>query len=439
MMHGRFILAAFAAAALLAASPASALELHGYLRSGIGGSVPSGNQVCFVPAQVGYKFRLGNECENYAELEFGQSLYRDKSGVEFKYVGMLGYKTGALRDAEPLNDQGNEFQLRQNYVVATGLPFMKGASVWVGKRYYHRNDVHIIDLYYWDPSGPGVGVDDIDLGFAKLAVALFQSKGGWGLGYAIDNDLVVYRPDVRLFGISVPGGGNLEIGVNVNIIGGGAAPANADSMDVSPMFTVQHFQPNFLGGFNKLALQYAMGTLAPMTSYPEPQNDSEARRFRVVEQMGIQPNRSWSGMATLVYEDVTSQYGGADENDAWNSFRTFSIGARPAFHVNDYLKLQLEAGYQYFKPKGDNQDTSSLFKITFAPTLTPPPGPGGAYYTRPELRLFVTYAAWNDAMAANLQSWNAVWYTGPTDGGPASVFGDDNYGITFGAQLEAWF
>lgn len=439
MMHGRFILAAITAAALLAASPAPALEFHGYLRSGVGGSVTSGNQVCFVPAQVGYKFRLGNECENYAELEFGQSVYRDKAGVEFKYVGMLGYKTGALRDAETLTGAGNEFQLRQNYVIATGLPFMGGASVWVGKRYYHRNDVHIIDLYYWDPSGPGVGVDDIDLGFAKLAVAIFQSKGGWGLTGTTQNDMTIWRPDVRLFGIGVPGGGNLEVGVNAAIVSGSSPSTNGDTMAFSPMFTVQHFQPNVFGGFNKLALQYAMGTIAPGTSYPEPQNSDESRRFRVVEQMGLQPNAQWSGMFAFVFEDVTSQYGGADENDAWNSFTTFSIGARPAFHVNDYLKLQLEAGYQYYKPKGDDQDTSSLVKVTFAPTLTPPPGPGGAYYTRPELRLFVTWASWNDAMAANLQSWNAVWYSGPGAGGPAAVFGDDNYGVTFGAQLEAWF
>lgn len=439
-MSTRNVLCATMAAALaLTAGPAAAVELHGYLRSGIGGSAPSGNQVCFVPAQIGYKFRLGNECENYAELEFGQSLYRDKAGVEFKYVGMLGYKTGALRDAEPLNAQSNEFQLRQNYVIATGIPFLNGASAWVGKRYYHRNDVHIIDFYYWDPSGPGVGVDDIDLGFAKLAVALFQSKGGWGLGYGVQNELTIYRPDVRLFGISFPGGGNLEVGFNADIASGVSAATSADTFYFSPMVTVQHFQPNVLGGFNKLAVQYANGMIAPMTSYPEPQNGGKARRFRVVEQIGFQPSAHWSGMAAAVYEDVLGQYGGASSSDPWNSYRTWSIGARPAYHVNDYLKLQAEAGFQWYHPRGPGFDAANLFKLTFAPTLTPPPGPGGAYYTRPELRLFVTYAGWNKAMAGNLQTWNAVWYSGPGNGGPASIFGQDHHGVTFGAQVEAWF
>ena len=81
MSTRRFLCLTLAAAVALVAAPVPALEFHGYLRSGIGGSAPSGNQVCFVPAQIGYKFRLGNECENYAELELRQSVYKDKGGV----------------------------------------------------------------------------------------------------------------------------------------------------------------------------------------------------------------------------------------------------------------------------------------------------------------------------------------------------------------------
>lgn len=431
-----------AAAVVLTANAASAVEFHGYLRTGIGGTSEGGNQVCFIPAPLGYKFRLGNECENYAELEFGQALYKDKSGVEFKYTGMLGYKTGALRDSEPIGDnaRGNELAMRQNFIEVTGLPFMGGASLWAGKRYYHRADVHILDFYYWDPSGPGAGVDGIDLGFGKLGVAMFQSKGGWGLGYDVQTKLTFWRPDIRIYGISVPGGGNLEVGMNAAIKSGGTAgtSANADTMGFSQMYTVQHTQPGVLGGFNKLALQYAVGTIAPGTSYPEPQNSGRAARWRVVEQLGFQPNEQWSGMAAFVYEDVTSQYGGPSEGDSNNSFTSWSLGARPAYHLNDYVKLQLEAGYQSFKPKGPGQKEANLTKVTFAPTITPPPGPGGAYYTRPELRLFVSYFNWNDAMASTLQTWNAVYYSGP-NGGPPAAFGTDKNGFTFGAQLEAWF
>jgi maltoporin len=193
-----------------------------------------------------------------------------------------------------------------------------------------------------------------------------------------------------------------------------------------------------LGGFNKLALQYAVGTIAPMSAYPEPQNSGRAASWRIVEQLAFQPNAQWSGMVAAVYEDITGRYGGPSTGDAWNSFTTWSLGARPSYHLNDYVQFQLEAGYQSFTPKGAGQKESTLTKITFAPTISPPPGPGGAYYTRPELRLFVTYASWNKAMASNLQGWNSVYYSGP-NGGPSSVFATDTSGLTFGAQVETWF
>ena len=46
------------------------------------------------------------------------------------------------------------------------------ATFWAGARFYDRQDVHINDFYYRDPSGFGGGVEDVALGErAKLAVA----------------------------------------------------------------------------------------------------------------------------------------------------------------------------------------------------------------------------------------------------------------------------
>ena len=59
---------------VLAAPDASAVDFHGYFRAGIGGSIKGANRVCFADPGADYKFRLGNECENYAEWEFSQSL-----------------------------------------------------------------------------------------------------------------------------------------------------------------------------------------------------------------------------------------------------------------------------------------------------------------------------------------------------------------------------
>jgi maltoporin len=66
----------------------------------------------------------------------------------------------------------------------------------------------------------------------------------------------------------------------------------------------------------------------------------------------------------------------------------------------------------------------------------PAPGPGGAFFTRPELRVYATFATWNSA-ARN---------AGIVGQGPAcnsstttSVFDCDTNGFTFGAQAETWF
>src|SRR5205085_8619376 len=126
----------------LAASQASAVDFHGYFRSGIGGNNKGGSQVCFQDPGSEYKFRLGNECENYAEWEFSQSLYKDKSGVEFVYDGMLAYITGlAGSDFDTVSAAGpdstgkvpvvtgNQIALRQNWVGAKGLPFLPSGSM----------------------------------------------------------------------------------------------------------------------------------------------------------------------------------------------------------------------------------------------------------------------------------------------------------------------
>jgi maltoporin len=442
-----------AAAALglaLAASPASAVDLHGYLRTGIGGNSSGGNQVCFGmgPDYAGYgpqqwKFRLGNECENYAELEFGQSLYKDKSGVEFKYTGMLGYKTLAAKDAESLQDtSSSELQLRQNWVGAR-LPQLGNAQIWVGKRYYNRNDAIMIDFFYWDPSGPGAGIEDVDVGFGKFAFALFQDKGRDGKGVL----RTVWRPDIRLQNIPLWTNGSLEVGLDfyVDVSQNKATPQpSQDRQEWSPMVTVQWVQTDLLGGFNKLAFQYGTGSAAVLSQYPQYDNSSKSKQWRVVEQIFFQPNSDWSGIGTFIYEDQTQKYGGA--TGVYQNSKNLGIGVRPRYHFNDYFSLQAEVGYQQFKPKDPPTKTATMTQVSIVPTLSPPPGPGGAYFTRPELRVFATWATWNDATqtiaggGGGVNNGNGINQgTCATTGVSQGAFGCKTSGLTFGAQVETWF
>lgn len=435
-MKARNVLLAMAVAALgLAANETSAVELHGYLRSGIGGNGSGGNQVCFGSGTPlfanGYKFRLGNECENYAELEFRESLYKDKSGLEFNYVGMLAYVSTQAQDYESLkgDTNPNDIALRQNWVGVT-VPQLGGIGFWAGKRYYYRNDVHIIDFFYWDVSGPGAGVENIDLGVGKLAIAVLETRALTSTG-ATEDRRVAWRPDVRLLGIPV-GFGTLDLGVSLFYTSDQKAVKTSGEQEVSPWVTVQHFAP-ILGGYNKLAFQYAKGSAAPMAQ-AQFGNTSSAEQWRFVEQMVFQPNPKISGMLAATYSDFTHRYGGTG---SYNSAKQWGVGIRPQYYFSDIFHLAVDVGYQALTPKdGTDKAERNLFKVTVAPTLSPPPGPGGAFFTRPELRVFATWASWNKAM----QRENIVGQgTCEATGTSTSVFGCDKNGLTFGAQVETWW
>ncbi len=425
-MRARNVLLALAAAALgLAARETSAVELHGYLRSGIGGNNKGGQQVCFQDPGAPFKFRLGNECENYAEIELRDSLYKDKSGVEFNYVGMLAYSTNEAQDYESLKLTTNDIALRQNWVGAT-LPQLGGITFWAGKRYYYRNDVHVIDFFYWDTSGPGAGVENIDLGMGKLAISVMQSRPTGEVRQQI------WRPDVRLLGIPV-GFGTVDVGASIYVTSDRATARFASGeQKVSPWLTAQHFAP-ILGGYNKVAFQWGQGSAAPLSPYPANGAPSSQHQWRVVEQMVFQPSSEISGMATFVYADAKNVYG---DTGPGNNHKMWALGARPQYHVNPYFHLAVDAGFVQVKPKTGNTDSMNLFKLTVAPTLSPAPGPGGAFFTRPELRVFGTWATWNKAArAGGIVGEGTCAATGTS----TSAFACDLYGFTFGAQVETWW
>ena len=253
-------------AAMLLASPALAVDFHGYLRSGIGATAGGGDQACFQAAGASAKYRLGNECETYAEIGLGKEVW--KEGEQSFYVdSMIAYKSDQANDWEATDSDSNPYangtsSIRQFNVQAKNfLPdTLPGATLWAGKRYYQRHDVHINDYYYWDVSGPGAGIENIDLGFAKAHVAWMRNTDGdWtyngaGTGTNVANDTL----DLRLNDIEFNTDGKLEFGYNYG-------KANlSDIQEKDPgysdqkghLVTVEHVQGNWFGGYNKLALQY---------------------------------------------------------------------------------------------------------------------------------------------------------------------------------------
>jgi len=84
---------AAAVTAAIMATPAIAVEFHGYARSGLSTNTSSGGeQTCFGSGANGHFVgRLADECDTYAELAFGDQLF-SQDGKTFRFDSMVPTK-----------------------------------------------------------------------------------------------------------------------------------------------------------------------------------------------------------------------------------------------------------------------------------------------------------------------------------------------------------
>ena len=391
---------------LLAPLSASALEFAGYLRSGVGNSLNGGKQSCFKLPGAEAKYRLGNECEQYAELERRQDVYSFDDGSVLSVDGMASLYNQYDRQLTFQGDNGAA-RLPQLYAQWSNLPSLNGGSLWAGRRYYKRNDIHISDFYYWNQSATGAGVEDVLIGGLKYSYALSRKDNLYQENY-------VTRHDFNVAGFNTNPGGELELGLSYL-----DKPERTDAHS-GWAITAQHVQSEFLGGKNKFAVQYGEGSGTGLGYTGDFRLDNSSKRYRVVEFFDWQVTPRFGGQIEAVYQKDFRPDGG---NQEW-----LSLGVRPAYAISEQFKLVTELGHDQVKAA---DGTRKLSKFTFAPTWSPK-GPG--FWTRPEVRLYYTYASWNAAAqrAANeLDAGSAVSDTG--------AFGTARHGSNAGLQVEYWW
>lgn len=407
-------------------------EFGGYLRAGAGKSSEGGEQACFKLNGAGSKYRFGNECETFSELIFGVPVYKlAGTDTTFKLHGRV-----EMVLPQDLSTADSDFNVAELWGEAQniGRGAFANASIWAGRRFYMRQDVHITDFFFWNNQGNGAGIENIDVGFGKASYAFRRNTGDVVTGstnqFFVDpadglvksrsvnttTQSVISGHDFRISNIEVNPGGELTLGVDLRFGDNTDSARDAGVKNRNgQMYNIMHTQKGFLGGVNKIALQYGRGSVANLSpSAPNFSAGASDEAWRIVEQLHWEPEGSkLNGMATFVYEDQK-------DKQTW-----ISVGARPVYHFDDRWSLAFDVGHDRVKP--DNGKTRTLTKFTIAPQISA----GAGFFSRPSLRLFYTYAKWNDAAQAAATAGDALSSTG--------VFGSSTNGSTIGVQIEGWW
>lgn len=372
-------------------------EFHGYLRVGSGSTSENGSQACFGLEGVA-KYRLGNECDFNGEASYTKELFRTRGGI-----GIVG--TAMAAASTPTPHVGNsKLRLAQGFVEAKNIGFLKGGTAWIGRRYYNRPDIHVLNFKYVVMDGAGAGIDGVSAGSGKLSYALFRND--------INKSQAATRHTFTYQGLPVNAGGTLKFDAII---------IRADSPKVARhdgwALSVAHTQDKVLGGDNTFAVQYGVGPGIKIGGTDDLGLESTFTRTRIIDQLIWQVTPEFSGSANLVLQRDKGIAG----TQTWAS-----VGIRPVYALHEHFKLQLDIGRDRISPAGGGP-AQHLTKVTFAPTITA----GKGFWERPELRLFATYARWNEAAQAAATPGSPLSRTG--------VFGGSTNGISFGVQLEHWF
>lgn len=431
---------AVAVAAGVMSAQALAVDFHGYARSGIGWTGSGGEQQCFQATGAQSKYRLGNECETYAELKLGQEVWKegDKS---FYFDTNVAYSVAQQNDWEATDPAFREANVQGKNLIE----WLPGSTIWAGKRFYQRHDVHMIDFYYWDISGPGAGLENIDVGFGKLSLAATRSQeAGGSYIFTSNNTYHNFKDtandvfDVRLAQMEVNPGGTLELGADYGRANktDGYSFADGASKD-GWMFTAEHTQ-SMLKGYNKFVVQYATDAMTTQgkglsqgsftgndynkdTEIGVVDNKINNNGFlvRILDHGAISLGDSWDLMYVGMYQDI--------DRDDNNGTTWYTVGVRPMYKWTPIMSTLLEVGYDNVKSQ-KTDDTNNQYKITLAQQWQA----GDSIWSRPAIRVFATYAKWDE-------KWGYDNGIAKSDTKATTYSRGDNDEWSFGAQMEIWW
>ena len=456
------------AAAVLAAAfamPAQAdytpnVNFNGYFRSGVFHG-DGGRLTGFEKNKVG---RLGNEADTYGEIGLGADIAKVDDTVWSVYT-MLAVSdrefSNSWQEADRTKDAGvygnsedtmrAQIAFRQYKLNVKGLlDWDKDASIWVGKNYYRREDIHITDWYYYDISGNGAGVEDLSVGSGKLSVAWLAKTDATTSKdvtasykyYDVDTGSykdgkinlgsvpVAYRQaqkfDVR-YNVGLWDGANLQISNLYLVPEEENALVHSNNGNVFGLELTQGFN----GGWNKTVFQWGHAAYAGAMmwngdlSWYDGGDTQDNNGFRIINTGDTTITDSFKIQHVAQYAWGTKKVDGQDDEKV----KFAQLVVRPFLQLTKMTRLIWEAGaYVQTQKKGDNMNNVNRGqKLTMAYGITPD---ASNVWSRPEIRFFVSYIHANNAnVNGKIENENVTRKYGEKDCN----------NVQFGAQVEAWF
>lgn len=391
------------------------LQFHGYLRTGAEGNMKHGNKSTYSRDKQ-YVGRWGNEFDTNFNINFSKK-FTQSNGAWTKLVVQLENWS----DNYDNNVGDYKIDLTQLYIEMGNVPMFTGAfkdaRIVAGKKKWGDQQVEILDYYYQDVKGTGLGLEGIRLWNGSLNltyitndfkdgelsnikgkkaedVRAYKAKYTYGdisgevmYAHATDNDKIKkYKNDVQNW--------------------------NRDAAD-DGFYAGLYYQPdNFFGleGKGQHYLQYATGILAgegigkiETDANKRAANDAVTyqlglggtvrlgdRTHMLVSYRGLRAQNIEARKTVSYWHDVNNPTDMTPYVGSWRAkdLETDALVLRPIYYINQNLDLWMEAGIarKDTETYAGATDDHLLYKISAGPQLK--------YYVgsaETSLRLFVTY------------------------------------------------
>ncbi len=427
------------------------VQLSGYFRSG----AQHGSSAFTSKRYVNQIGRLGNENDTYGELGLGTDIIK-VDDTTFSVFAMFANGTDGTD-----TDWNTNIAMRQFYVNVNGLlDCDKDANIWVGKRFYKREDIHIADFYYYNVSGTGAGIDTLSIGPGKINLAWtrvdsndvkYKQKSGF-----TDEQVYTLKEYTKTGVVTESSNKHQPTKAKVNFFDAryefpawndatiqlGATYVNVEKQKDGYYSTYTtdgewrdatnlsiELNQGFNSGWNKTIFQTFIGSTAKGIHWGDSSKvyNDDGTGYRVINtgDTHITDRFGFQHLLNIAYSSGV---------EAYDNSKSISAVIRPFYQLTKMTRLVGEVGAYVQKTKLNSGEhiTERANKYSLAYAIAPD---ASNYWSRPELRFYISYVNGSDTP----KSYTSGEYKDGSYVGSSYDGFNKTSDFVFGVQAEAWW